>query len=454
MDVGTWHEEARATLRLAFPLVLSNLAGIAISTTDVVMMGWLGPRQLAAGYLGHNLHFPLYLFGLGVMTALAPMVSQALGAGRGRDVRRSVRQGFWVALALGLPFGLVLWQARPILLGFGQEEANAALAQSYLRAVVWGLVPSFWFVALRCFVTAHERPRSILVITLLAVALNALGNYCLMFGKFGFPRLELLGAGISSAVVQASMCFALLGYVLLDGRFRRYRLLIRFWRPDWIRFREILRIGLPIGLTILAESCLFAAASLLMGRIGTAQLAAHAVAIQCVAVAFMVPLGLGQAATVRVGLAAGSGDRAAAGRAGWTALAMGSAFMAVPAALFLFAGPTLIGFYLDRSLAANLEVISLAVSLLAIGGLFQFVDGAQVILVCALRGLKDTRVPMWISLFGYWAVGFTASILLAFVVGLAAIGIWSGLALGLATVAGLLLWRFSRRERLLGEMGP
>jgi MATE family multidrug resistance protein len=446
---AAWRGEAWASLGLALPLVTSNLAGIAISTTDVVMMGWLGPQQLAAGALGHNLIFPLFLLGLGVLTAVAPMAAQALGAGRARDVRRTLRQGLWIAAAVGLPISLLLWQTEAILLLFGQSEVNASLAQGYMRALVWGLLPSFWFVALRNFVTAHERPRAVMVVTVLAVALNAFGNYCLMFGNFGFPRLELVGAGISSALVEAAMCLALLVFVLTDRRFRRYRLLGRFWRPDWPRFFEILRLGLPIGLTLLVESCLFAGATFLMGFLGTAQLAANAIAIQCIAVSFMIPLGLAQAATVRVGLAVGAGNLDRVGRAGWTALAIGMACMVLPAALYWFGGPLVIGLFLDSGLAQNREVVGFAVAFLAIGALFQFVDGAQVILLGALRGMKDTRVPLWISVFGYWGVGFTASVLLGFPLGLGGEGIWFGLALGLSTSAGLFAWRFSRRDRLI-----
>jgi MATE family multidrug resistance protein len=347
----------------------------------------------------------------------------------------------------------VIWNGRHLLLATGQDPALAVLSEDYLRAVCWGLVPSLWFVVLRCFVTAHARTRAVLVITFAAVALNAIGNYALMFGHFGLPRWELTGAGVTSSTVSALMVLALLTHMQWDRQFRRYHILARFWRADWPRFFELFRIGVPIGLTIVAEAGLFSAAALLMGLISTEALAAHAIALQCAAVAFMVPLGHGQAAVVRVGLAAGARDGAGVHRAGWSALAAGLLFMACSALVFWFAGRFLVGLFLDASAPENAEVIELAVAFLMIAALFQLVDGGQVIGVHVLRGLKDTAVPMWLAIGGYWAVGFVASAGLAFPLGLGGRGVWIGLALGLAFVAFAVNWRFHRRERLLPNGG-
>lgn len=446
-DAGAWRTEARATLRLAGPLVLTQLAQIAIRTTDTIMMGWLGAEDLAGGALGINFYFPLYLFGLGIGVAVAPMAAQALGARQFRGVRRSVRQGLWVVTLFGLLFSLLIWHAAPILLALGQEPATVALAERYLRAAVWGLVPGLWIIALRSFVIAHARPRAVLIVTTLGAVLHAVIAYVLMFGYLGFPALGVVGAGISNSIVHWIMVLALLGFIQRDRRFRRYALLARLWRADWPRFFEVLRIGLPIGLTILAESGLFAAAVYLMGAIGTIELAAHAIALQCAAVAFMVPLGIAQAATIRVGLALGAGDRAGVGQAGWSALALGALFSLLPAALFLLVPRAIVGLFLDLALPENLPVMALAATLLAIAAFFQLFDGLQVIAAAALRGLKDTRVPMWIAVFGYWPVGLGACLLLAFPLGWGGPGIWSGLALGLVVVAALMVRRFHRRDR-------
>jgi MATE family multidrug resistance protein len=449
-----WRAEARATVHLALPLIVTQLGQVAFRTIDTVMLGWLGPEQLAGGALGINFYFPLYLFGLGVGVAVSPMAAQALGAGDFRAVRHSVRQGFWAVTLIGLLFGVLIWNAAPLLRVLGQAENSIVLAEAYLHAAVWGLVPSLWVIVLRAFVVAHSRPRAALVVIVAGACLHALGDYTLMFGHFGFPAFGVAGAGISNSLIQWLMLLVLLGYVQWDRRFRRYALLSRFWRANWPRFREVLRIGMPIGLAILAESGLFAAALYVMGVLGTDQLAAHAIALQCAAVAFMVPLGIGQAATVRVGLAAGRGDRPAVGRAGWIALGLGAGFSFAPAVVFLLLPYAVIGLFLDLSAAGSLEVAAFAVTFLAVAAVFQLFDGLQIIAAGALRGLKDTRTPMLVALFSYWPVGFGACLLLAFPAGLGGLGIWLGLALGLVVVAGLLVWRFHRRERFWRPPAP
>ena len=446
---GVWRGEIRGTLALAIPLALAQLAQIAINTTDVVMMGWLGRDDLAAGTLGGNLLFPTFLFGMGIVTATAPMMAQALGGRQYRAIRRTARQGFWVALAYAVPMGLMLWNIEQVFALFDAADASTTLAQAYLRAAVWSLLPGLWIVVLRSFVSAHSRPRSVLVVTIVGVGVNALGNYTLMFGNFGFPALGVVGAGVSTSIVNTVMFIVLMAFVLQDRRFKRYYLLVRFWRSDWPRFREILRLGMPIGLAILAESGMFAAGSILMWMIGTNELAAHGIALQCAAVAFMVQLGISHAATVRVGLAAGRGDPGGVHRAGWVALGLGGVYSIIPIALFWFMPWTLLDLFLDFDQPGNLELAEVAVAFLGVAAIFQFVDGVQVIAVGNLRGLKDTRVPMVIAAIGYWPIGFTVGALLGLTTPMGGTGVWIGLACGLAFVAVVATHRFHRRERLV-----
>ncbi|MEM7222649.1 MAG: MATE family efflux transporter [Pseudomonadota bacterium] len=440
--VVLWRREAWASTRLAVPLILAQLAHVAITTTDVLMMGWLGPEAVAAGSLGTHLYFPVFLLGLGVVAAVGPMTAQALGARQRGQIPDIFRQGLLISAVMGVVFGSVLWWGEAILLVFGQQAETAAAAQSYLRAALWGLAPSFALVVLRNFLAAHSRPRAIMVVMILGVCFNALADYALMFGHFGFPALGVVGAGLASSLVNGWMFLALLAVAVVHREFRPYRLLAGPWRPNLSLIREVLAIGIPIGLGILAESSLFAATALLMGLIGTTALAANAIALQCMSVAFMIPLGFSQAATVRVGLAAGAGDRAGLARAGWSALGLGLLLSALPVTLFLVVPRFLATLFLDPGQSVNLPVIETIVLLLGIAALFQVFDGIQIIAAGALRGLKDTRVPMWIALFGYWVVGFSCSLLLGFGLGLEVIGIWSGVALGLAVTAGLLVWRF------------
>jgi len=300
---------------------------------------------------------------------------------------------------------------------------------------------------MRNFLSAMERPRWVLVISAAGIPLNAIVSWSLIFGHLGMPRLGLIGGGIGSAIVWTAMAFALAIVILTNRQFRRFHLFGRFWRPDWPRFRQLFRLGGPIGLTMGFEGAVFSAAAYLMGLFGAPSVAAHQIALQIAATTFMIPLALGQAATVRVGLAYGRRDQAGIGLAGWTAFGLSTAFMAVMAALmFLFPRDLMTLFLQDTP--ANATVISLGVSFLMIAALFQIVDGAQVVGAGMLRGLHDTRVPMVFALFGYWAIGLGVGVALAFAMDWRGIGIWTGLAVGLGVVAALMLWRWVRRDKL------
>jgi MATE family multidrug resistance protein len=445
-----WQDEIRATLALSWPMVATNLLQTALATTDVVMLGWLGPRALAAGALGVNLYFPLAIFGIGILTALAPMIAREVGARPWsvRDVRRTFRQGLWSVIAVTLPIWGILWNAEGILKALGQEPNLAAGAAIYMRAYQWALLPFLGYLVLRLFLAAMQRPLWGLWAGAIGFVVNIVAAWCLIFGKLGFPRLELVGAGIATTFATTIMFGVLVLVLLFDRKFRRYCLFGRFWRADWRRFRQLWRLGLPIAATLVFEVTVFNAAVFLMGLISAAALAAHSIAIQIASLSFMVPLGFGQAVTVRVGRAYGARDREAIRRAGWTAYAMGVGFMVMTACLMLLAPRLLIGAFLDLSQPENRLVIELAVTFLAFAALFQVFDGAQAVALGMLRGLHDTRVPMLIAALGYWGVGLPLGIVLAFPLDLAGTGIWMGLASGLAVVAFLLTLRWMMRERL------
>jgi multidrug resistance protein, MATE family len=445
-----WGEEARATAVLAWPLILTNLAQTAMTATDVVMMGWLGPDALAAGALGSNLYFATMIFGLGLTTATAPMIARELGR-KGhsvRDVRRTVRQGMWAAVAIALPIWLVLWHCEAILLLMGQEPDLALQAGHYVRTLQWSVLPFFFFLVLRSFVSALERPLWALAVGVGAVVVNALAAWCLIFGHLGLPRLGLVGAGIATTLATTFMFVVLAVVVYTDRKFRRYHLLGRFWRADWPRFVELWRLGVPIGATLVFEVTVFNASTFLMGLIGASSIAAHSIALQIASLCFMIPLGLSQAATVRVGRAYGAQDVDGIRRAGWTAFAMSVCFMTMTALTMILVPRTLVGVFLDLDQPANEPVVELAVSFLALAALFQLADGGQAVAAGMLRGLHDTRMPMLYAAVGYWGIGLVLGVVLAFVVKLEGVGIWIGLATGLAVVALLLLTRWLSRERL------
>ena len=446
---GAWTRELRATLTLAWPLILANLTMAAIGATDVVLMGWLGARPLASAALGINLTFACGLVCLGLITASSPMMATALGARLHsvREVRRTFRQSLWLVATLIVPLWLILWNAEPIILALGQEPALAAGAATFLRGYMWSQLGFLLFQAMRNFVSALERPGWVLAISLAAIVLNALLGYALIFGNWGFPAWGLFGGGLASSIVWGVQALLLALVIVGDRQFRRYHLFGRFWRPDWPRYAKLWRIGLPIGLAMGFEGGVFSAAAYLMGLIDAESVAAHAVALQVAALSFMVPWGLSQAATVRVGRFLGERDRDGIARAGWTAWTLGVGFMTLMALVIWLFPRELMVFFLEDS-AANARVIELGVSFLLIAAIFQVFDGAQVVGAGVLRGLHDTRVPMIFTFIGYWAIGIGIGAWLAFARGWQGQGIWTGLAVGLGIVAVLMLWRWSQRERL------
>lgn len=445
-----WRREILATLALAWPMIAINLSQTGLGATDVIMLAWLGPEVLAAGSLGFNLYFVSFIGGLGLISAISAMIAAERGRNRHsvREVRRSFRQGLWSAVALAVPIWIALWHAEVILILLGQEPALAAQAAEYLRYKQWALLPMLGFVALRFFLAGMERPFLALVVSLCGLVVNALANYALIFGNFGAPAMGLNGAGIATTLTASFMFVMLTLIARRDRRFRRYALFGRFWRADWPRFVELWRLGMPISAMILFEVMIFSAALFLMGMISTQALAAHTIAIQIASLAFMVPLGLGQAVTVRVGVAYGARDHDAITRAGWSAFGIAMIFMSIAALVMISAPHLLISAFLDLRDPDNAGVIALAVSFLAMAAIFQIVDGAQAVGAGMLRGLQDTRVPMIYAGFGYWLIGMPVAVGFGLYSPLAGVGVWMGLAGGLTVVAILLMIRWLRRERL------
>ena len=445
-----WRTEARALIALALPLILGNLAQGVIWATDLIYLGRLGPDALAAASLGINLYVPFIVMGQGLLSALSPLIARERGrmAHSVRDVRRTVRQGLWIAVALVIPCWIVLWQCAPILRAIGEDPGLANDAGIFVRILMWSLLPYFLHLALRNYIAALERALWVTIILFATMIINAVGGWVLIFGHLGAPMLGLRGAAFASATSNLFLCVGLATVVMWGKDFRRYRIFGRFWRADWPRFVAILRLGVPIAAMIVLEVGVFNLAVIFMGLIGRTSLAAHAIAIQLAASTFMVPLGIAQAATVRVGFGYGAGDHGLIARAGWLAILIGVGFMALMALMLTVIPRPLIGIFLDLRNPANAEVIRVALGFLSIAALFQVFDGVQTIGANVLRGLQDTRWPLIYALFGYWVVGLGVGLLLAFPFGLKGLGIWMGLASGLATVAVLVSIRWLRREKL------
>jgi len=447
-----WRVEAVATLGLAWPIVLTNLSQMAMALTEALLLGQAGTQALAAGILGSSLYFALIAPGFGLALAAAPLLALARGegrrpgaAGRGwvREMRRGARAALWACMIATLPSGIALWHAGPLLVALGQDPALAALAQDYTRAALWGLPGFCAFIVLRGFLAAMERPAAAMWISLAGVALNLPLCWALIFPA----GLGVQGAGIAATLADTALFLALLAVVLRDRVFRRFRVFGRIWRPDLPRLGRVFALGLPIAGSLLLEIGLFTAAALAMGWIGAVAVAAHAAAVQTASVTFMVPMGIGQAATARVGLATGAGDKAGAARAGWVAIGLGAGFMATMAVLLVAGAHGIAWLFIDPGDPAATEVRALAATLLVMAGLFQLADGVQVVAAGALRGLADTRVPMLFAAFGYWVLAFPAGLALGFWAGFGPIGVWAGLAIGLGVVAVLMTLRWRRLSR-------
>jgi MATE family multidrug resistance protein len=444
-----WLRELRAMLALAWPLILANLTQQAIQATDVLLMGRLGATQLAAATLALNLTFTFNLLMLGLVTASSPMMSSALGQrfNAVRDVRRTFRAGLWLVALLLPAYWLILWNIGFLMRGFGQSVVLAHEGQTFMRAYMWCTAPWLLFQLLRNFVAALEQPRVVLWLSIGGICLNALLSWSLIFGHMGLPALGLAGGGLGSTLTWLLLCGALVVVTRTDRRFRRFHLFGNFWRFDRHRTHAMVRLGWPIGATMALEMGVFALAAYFMGWIGAPAVAAHAIALQVAALTFMVPLGLGQASTVRVGLARGRNDRTGITRAGWTAWTVGVAFMGTMALVMWSIPGALVGLFI-ANVPGNAEVIALAIGFLRVAAAFQLVDGAQVIGAGMLRGLHDTRWPLLFALVGYWVVGLGIGAWLAFAADWKGLGIWVGLASGLASVAVLMLARWLMRDRL------
>lgn len=446
---STFRAELAATLRLAGPLALANLLQMAVFATDVMFVARLGQQALAAASLAVAI-VALLAMGLnGVTGAVAPLIAAEIGRRRHsvREVRRSTRMALWIAILVGIGCIALCLLGGAFMRLTGQDPDVIDLSGHFIRVLSIAIVPMAVANVLRTFVSALGRPFFATVITALSILVNVFGNYALVFGHFGFPALGLTGSALSSIATAGISVLAYALAISHDRKLRRFHVFGRFWKPETERMRQILSLGLPIAATLIAEGGLFSGAAFLMGRIGEAQLAAHTVALQIAAFAFQVPFGVGQAATIRVGYHYGAGNRIGVGHAGNAAVAIAMAFMIVSASTMLVFPRLILSAYVDVRAPDNAVLVAFALQFLFVAAIFQLTDGLQAVVAGALRGIQDTRVPMMIALFGYWAAGFATSALLGLFTPLEGVGVWIGLAVGLTAAAGLLLMRWHWREK-------
>jgi len=431
-------------LLMAVPLALAELGWMAMGVVDTIMAGRLGAAAIGAGSLGGNLFYPIAIFGTGLLLGMDTLVAQSFGADDPRDCRRSLVNGVWLAAALAAPLALVLRSLIPLLRAVGTNPRVMVLLGPYLKALLWGMLPLLAYAALRRYLQAVNVVAPITFALVSANLVNFAGNWALMFGHWGAPAMGLEGSGWSTTIARAYMAAVLLAAIAWQER-KTGNLLFRMsWKPDVVRLLRLLDLGLPAALQILIEGGLFGVIAVLAARLDEVSLAAHGIAVTVVSTTYMVPLGIGSAAAVRVGQAVGRKDRPGVATSGWTALLLGTLFMGV-ASLALWTAPR----WILRVFTADAAVIASGAALLRIAALFELFDGFQTVATGALRGWGDTRSPMLAHLAGYWVIGLPVCYVLCFPLRWGVAGIWVGLTTALILIGVALVWVWKERVRSL-----
>ena len=443
----TFGGQARALWALGLPLVGSQLAQVAIQTTDILMLGWYDVVALAGVSLAGPIFFAVFIVGAGFAIGVMPLVASAAGTEDDRQVRRVTRMGLWLSIAFGVAIIPLFLFFEAFFLAIGQAPDVSNLGGQYMAYAGFGILPALIVMVMRSYLSALELTRIVLLATVATFFLNIAINYALIFGNWGAPELGVVGAAIASVIGHIFGVVILVVYALVKTP--QYTLFQNFWRPDWEAMSRVFHLGWPIGITLLSEVGLFAIASVMMGWVGTIALAAHGVALQIASITFMIHLGLSQAITVRAGRAWGRSDRVMLRLACQAAMVLSAIAVCMTVFVFLVFPETLLGAFIDPGDPDRIDILAVGVGLLAVAALFQTVDAAQVMALGMLRGVQDTKVPMIMAAFSYWVVGVPTSYLLGFTFGLDGVGIWLGLSVGLAVAGVLMQMRFWRRHARL-----
>lgn len=440
----SYSAHARALLKIGLPIAGGNLAQIAMSATDTLMLGWYSISALAAVTLASSLLFSTIIVGAGFAWAVTPLVAEAAARGDETQIRRYTRMGLWLSVLFSICVLPVMWFSQPLLIWIGQTPDIAQIGQDYLRIAGLGMIPSVLVFVMRAYLAALERTQVILWVTVVAAVMNAGLNYVLIFGNFGAPEMGVRGAAVASVTMSVFSLIVLLIYARRS--FPQHNLLQRLWRPDLPALLRVLKLGWPIGLTNFAETGLFTISAIMMGWLGEQPLAAHGIVLQVAAAVFVIHLGLSQASTVRAGQAVGTQDVPGLRRGAITAIIV-SLLLAILTALVFIAVPRpIVAAFLDASDPQRDAIVQLGQQLLILAGAFQVADAAQVMALGLLRGVQDTRVPMILAIIGYWGLGLGSCYVLGFTLGWGGVGIWSGLVVGLFAAACMMMLRFWKRS--------
>ncbi|KST65233.1 MATE family efflux transporter [Mastigocoleus testarum] len=450
--------EIKGFLQIAVPLVSAQVAQSATGFADSIMMGHLGAEILAAGGLA-ALTFQMFL-GIvsGVVMGVSPLVAEAFGAGHKKRVGLIARQGMVLSIILSIPTMLMVGGFDSLMGKLGQSPTTVTLANQYLDIILWGFFPALGFAMLRGVLSGISQAAPVMIIVIGGTFINILGNYILGFGKFGFPRMELAGLGLSSAVSLWLMFLALVFYIMGHKQLQTYRIfadLCRF-KPQVqlpVRLpmiRKLVAIGVPMAIAIAFEFGLFVVVTYLMGVLGTDVLAAHQIVLQTIMIIFMVPLGMSYATTARVGQWLGQQNIGSAKHSGYVSISMAAIFMAFTGVMLFTYPEQIIGLYVDVNNPENANIVKIATSILTVAAFVQVFDGVQKTTMGALYGLQDTRIPMLLNIAVFWGIGLTTGYLLGFQFGLGGVGLWIGQSIGVTVASGVFMWRF---RKLTGSFG-
>lgn len=436
--------EIKELLRLTIPLSSAQVAQAATGFVDTVMMGWLGQETLAAGGLAATTFTTLIVTSSGIVVGISPFIAEAYGANNRGRIQQLTRQGLWLSLIVAIPIMLLLKNMAQIMQQLGQSPEVVTIATQYLDVMVWAFLPALTFAMFKSVISSLSQARPITMIVVCGTLFNIIGNYILGFGKLGFPVMGLGGIAWASTLAQWGMLLFIVLYILSDHRLKAYQLFHKLLQFEPKVIKELLGIGLPISLSFAFEAGLFTITTFLMGILGTQVLAAHQIVFQTIALIFMVPLGMSFATTIRVGQWQGQQNFKGVQRAAYVSMSMGAIFMTIMAVVITIYPQQIIALYLDVGNPKNAQVVTLAVAMFKIAAISQILDGVQTTAAGALRGLKDTRIPMLLSFLAFWGIGLVIGYLSGFTLGLGGVGLWLGQFTGVAVSAGFFLWRFRR----------
>lgn len=441
-SISDYRAEARTSFLLAYPVMISMLGQVMTGVADSVMIGWTGAVPLAASSLANSFFGVLLFFGIGVSYAITPLVAEAAGAEDNERIMNALRHGMIINLVTAFLLVALVLVGQDVLHHIGQPADVVELAIPYLLVITYSIIPTMVFQTFRQFAEGLHKTRMAMVIMIVSNLVNIVLNYVLIYGIWIFPEMGLLGAGWATFIARLLMAIWMGVYVYFNRSFVAYRHGLAFGNYSRELINRMLHIGLPAGAQFIFEAAAFGFSAIMMGWLGANTLAAHQIAINLATVSYMTTSGLGAAATIRVGTFLGRRDGIAVRRAGLTLIGLGIGIMLLWAIAFITGKNFLPSLYINDP-----AVIAIAAPLMVIAGFFQLSDGMQVVCAGALRGLQDVKVPSLLIFVAYWIIALPLGYLFAFPLGFGALGIWSGLLLGLTLTAAAMVWRFNYLSR-------